>query len=131
MIVKYTQIWHLSPIKAQVLADFVAEFTPAPNHHSPLKWNLHVDGSLNSKGSCAGIILETPKGAKIKQCLRFDFKATNNQAEYEAVIAGILLAKDLEVQDLLIHSDSQLVVSQLNGDYQAKDDQMQKYLSKA
>ena len=53
------------PIKAQVLADFVTEFTPAPNYHSPLKWNLHVDGSSNSKGSGVGIILETPKGAKI------------------------------------------------------------------
>lgn len=62
--------------------------------------------------------------------MRFDFKATNNQAEYEALIAGIILAKDMAVQNLVIHSDSQLVVSLLNGDYQAKDEQMQKYLAK-
>ncbi|MCI78084.1 gag-pol polyprotein, partial [Trifolium medium] len=48
-----------------------------------------VDGSSNLRGSGAGVVLEGPDGVLIEQTLRFDFKASNNQAEYEALIAGM------------------------------------------
>src|ERR1044072_3825910 len=118
------------PIKAQVLADFVTELTPAPAEHSPKMWTLFVDGSSNAKGSGAGLILLTPDEAEIEQCLKFEFKASNNQAEYEAMIAGLTMALDLGVTNLTVNSDSQLVVSQISGDYQANDDSMAKYLAK-
>src|ERR1044072_7121733 len=118
------------PIKAQVLADFVTELTPAPAEHSPKMWTLFVDGSSNAKGSGAGLILLTPDEAEIEQCLKFEFKASNNQAEYEAMIAGLTMALDLGVTNLTVNSDSQLVVSQISGDYQAKDDTMAKYLAR-
>jgi len=57
----------------------------------------------------------------IEQALRFVFKASNNQAEYESLIAGMLLAKEMGVQSLLAKSDSLLVTSQETGEYQAKD----------
>jgi len=60
--------------------------------------------------------------------LRFAFKASNNQAEYEALIAGMLLAKEMGAQSLLAKSDSQLVTGQVTGEYQAKDPQMAAYL---
>ena len=89
-----------------------------------------MDGSSNAKGSGAGLILLTPEEAEIEQCLKFEFKASNNQAEYEAMIAGLTIALDLGVTNLIVNSDSQLAVSQISGDYQEKDDTMAKYLTK-
>ena len=62
--------------------------------------------------------------------LRFDFPATNNEAEYEALIAGLQLARRLGAQRIHVRSDSQLVVCQVLGEYEAKDETMQRYLSK-
>ena len=64
----------------------------------------------------------------IEQALRFAFKASNNQTEYEALIADILLAKGMGAQSLLAKSDSLLVTGQVTGEYQAKDPQMAAYL---
>jgi len=69
------------------MADFVAKFTSPAQHVAPFMWLLLVDGSSNLKGSGAGIILEGPGDVLIEQSLRFEFKASNNQAEYEALIA--------------------------------------------
>ena len=81
---------------------------------------LSVDGSSNQQGSGAGVILE--------QSLRFAFKANNNQAEYEALIAGILLAKEMGARVLMAKSDSLLVTGQVTGEFQTKDPQMAAYL---
>ena len=74
---------------------------------------LFVDGSSNLKGSGAGIILEGPEGIAIEQSLRFGFKASNNQAEYEALIASLQLVKEMGANSLIVKSDSQLVTSQV------------------
>ena len=92
------------------------------------QWMLSVDGSSNQQGSGAGIILSGPNGVLIEQALRFSFKASNNQAEYEALIAGMLLAKEMGAQSLLGKSDSQLVTGQVTGEYHTKDPQMAAYL---
>ena len=103
-------------IKEQVLGDFVMEFTSA----EPVKnaqtvtdlsiWKLSVDGAANAQGSGAGLILTSPEGIEIEYALRFRFHTSNNEAEYEAVIAGLNLAHSLEVDRLEIYSNSQLVV---------------------
>ena len=54
-----------------------------------------MDGSLNGKGSGAGVILEGPNDIVLKYSLKFDFKTTNNQAEYEALVASLQLAKEI------------------------------------
>jgi len=64
----------------------------------------------------------------IEQALRFAFKANNNQAEYEALIVGMLLAKELGARSLLVKRDSLLVTGQVTGEYQAKDPQLSSYL---
>ena len=90
-------------IKGQVLADFVMEFTsaePAENSQTPTNlpiWRLSVDGATNAQGSKAGLILISLKGIDIEYALRFGFQASNNEAEYEAVIAGLNLAHSMEV----------------------------------
>ena len=83
---------------------------------------------IQQQGSGAGIILEGPHGLLIEQALRFAFKANNNQADYEALIAGMLLAKEMGAQSLLAKSDSLLVTGQVTREYQAKDPQMAAYL---
>ncbi|XP_068492117.1 uncharacterized protein [Phaseolus vulgaris] len=118
-------------IKGQVYADFVAELSPRGDPQEAelgSQWVLSVDGSSNQQGSGVGIILEGPNGVLIEQALRFAFKASNNQAQYEALIVGMLLAKEMGAQSLLAKSDSQLVTGQVKGEYQAKDPQMSAYL---
>jgi len=83
---------------------------------------LSVDGSSNQQGSGAGVIFKNR--LLIEQALRFAVKANNNQAKYEALIAGMLLAKEMGAQSLLAKSDSLLVTSQVTREYQAKDPHM-------
>ena len=123
-------------IKGQVLADFVMEFTsaePALNAQTmtdlPIL-KLYVDGASNVQGSRAGLILTSPEGIDIEYALIFGFQASNNEAEYEAVIAGLNLAHSLEVDQLDVCSDSQLVVRQIEDTYEAKSGRMILYLQK-
>ncbi|KAL5563381.1 hypothetical protein UlMin_033128 [Ulmus minor] len=127
-------------IKGQALADFIAEFTYQPTSLESAKelvpspsslWHLYVDGSSTDNCSGAGVILVSPEGVRLSCALRFRFKATNNQAEYEALLAGLRLAKEVSAHHLLIYSDSQLIVNQVNSEYQAKGEKMASYLEKA
>ncbi|KAL5571186.1 hypothetical protein UlMin_020783 [Ulmus minor] len=125
-------------IKGQALADFIAKFTYTPEMSEKLttqtqnsQWKLYVDGSSTETSSRAGIILVSPDGVKLSCAVLFKFKATNNQAEYEALLSGLRLAKEVSAQHLTIYSDSQLVVSQVNSEFQAKGEKMASYLEKA
>ena len=93
-------------------------------------WKLSVDGAANAQGSGAGLILTSPEGIDIEYALRFRFHTSNNEAEYEAVIAGLNLFHSLEVDRLEICSDSQLVVRQIEDTYEAKSGRMILYLRK-
>ena len=118
-------------IKGQVYTDFVAELSPGSAQQEEevgSQWVLSVDGSSNQQGSGAGVVLEGPNGLLIEQALRFAFKESNNQAEFEAPITGMLLAKEMGARSLLAKSYSQLVTGQVIGEYQAKDPQMAAYL---
>ena len=92
------------------------------------QWVLFVDGSSNQQGSSVSIILKGPNGLLTEQAFRFAFKANNNQVEYEALIVGMLLTKELGARSLLVKSDSLLVIGQVTGKYQAKDPQIDLYL---
>ncbi|XP_042499339.1 uncharacterized protein LOC122077455 [Macadamia integrifolia] len=122
-----------SAIKGQALADFLVECTQAEEPGDPeaepnRKWALFVDGSSTTARSGAGLVLKSPEEFTIHYALRFAFPATNNEAEYEALIAGIKLAKAVMTDDLVAHSDSQLIVNQVNGQYEAKEERMAMYL---
>uniref|UniRef100_A0A2N9F6A6 RNase H type-1 domain-containing protein n=1 Tax=Fagus sylvatica TaxID=28930 RepID=A0A2N9F6A6_FAGSY len=75
-----------------------------------------------------GIVLKLPEGDTIKQAVRLQYPTTNNEAEYEALLARLKMAKILGATELDVLSDSQLVVGQVNGDYEAKEGRMQQYL---
>nr|KYP54333.1 Retrovirus-related Pol polyprotein from transposon 17.6 [Cajanus cajan] len=119
-------------IKAQALADFVMELTPPAEEGTvrETQWILSVDGASNLGGSGAGIVLEGPEGILLEQSLRFEFRASNNQAEYEALLAGMSLAKEMGWTSLSARSNSQLITGQVAGTFQAKDPQLAKYLEK-
>ena len=123
-------------IKTQALADFLAEFTFSEvkgltsTSAAPQRWTLHVDGSSNSEGSGAGLLLEDPQGELCSYALRFDFTASNNETEYEAVIASLQLAHRLGARHILVNSNSQLVMCQILCEYETREEVMRRYLSK-
>ncbi|XP_043808001.1 uncharacterized protein LOC122722135 [Manihot esculenta] len=98
--------------------------------HPEFNWKLYVDGASSTEGSGAGIMLKGPEDFKVCYALRLEFKASNNVAEYEALINGMLVALEVGVTDLEVNSDSQLVINQVTGMYQARDPLMQSYLAK-
>nr|XP_025652340.1 uncharacterized protein K02A2.6-like [Arachis hypogaea] len=93
-------------------------------------WKLHVDGSSNSTYGGTGVILENQDGITIEQSIRYEFPVSNNQAEYEALLAGLSLAQEVGAKVLEVNTDSQVVSSQINGDYQTRDPLLQQYLAK-
>ncbi|KAF7802418.1 Retrovirus-related Pol polyprotein from transposon 17.6 [Senna tora] len=103
------------------------------NESEPIEnnWIVFVDGSAGRRGSGVGVTILTPEGVAIDQALELNFKTTNNQAEYEALIAGLNLASELGATNLLVSSDSQLVVGQLNGDFEVKEPTIAKYVERS
>ena len=121
-------------IKAQALVDFIAEFTskdnePTKDVEHTSKWTANIDGSSTKNAGGIGIILKSLEGDIIKQAIRLQCSTTNNEAEYEALLTGLKMAKILGATELDVLNDSQLVVGQVNGDYEAKERQMQQYLN--
>lgn len=88
---------------------------------------MHFEGSKMRTGLGAGIVLTSPKGDKLKYVLQIHFAASNNVAEYEALIHGLRLAKELGIRRILCYDDSKLVVQQSSGDWDAKDANMASY----
>ncbi|XP_015961230.1 uncharacterized protein LOC107485227 [Arachis duranensis] len=85
------------PIKSQFLADFIAELTVPSEEDHTKQWTLYVDGSSNNGGCGAGIRLESKDGFILEHSLHLAFKASNNQSEYEALVAGLRLCLDLQI----------------------------------
>ena len=128
-------------IKGQALEYFIVECTiiqkedeqakkPEDNEENWPVWRLFVDGSSNEHNSGVGLILITPEGHRIHCTLRFDFSASNNEAEYEALLVGLRLTRDVKVVTVDIYSDSKLVVNQVLGEYQARGLKMTSYHNK-
>ncbi|XP_016652663.1 PREDICTED: uncharacterized protein LOC107880143 [Prunus mume] len=128
----------LEAVKAQAVVDFLSEFTNVQPPSLPTDqlemsmekkiqpnfsfWILHVDGASNQQGS---------EDNETQYALLFGFKASNNEAEYEALLTGLRLASELGVQQLRIFSDSQLVVNHVTKEHQDRDKSMSAYLAEA
>jgi len=103
-------------LKAQVFADFLAEMT-FPAEENTEEWTVFVDESSSSKWSGAKVIIENGEGIVVEISLGLSFPVTNNTAEYEAFLAGLQIALDLGAKRVKIFTDSQLVASQVTGEY--------------
>ena len=95
----------------------------------PPCWKVYVDGTANQRGSGVGLVLITPKGATIEKSLKLGFSATNNEAEYEALLQGMAMVQKMGGKVVEMFSDSRLVVGQVRGEMEAKDVRMQEYLN--
>nr|GEY59253.1 reverse transcriptase domain-containing protein [Tanacetum cinerariifolium] len=89
---------------------------------------LFTNGSSCVDGSGAGLILTNPVGVEFTYALRFQFTASNNEVEYEALVAGLRIAAQMGVKNVQVNVDSKLVANQVLGTYAAKEDNMIKYL---
>ena len=118
--------------KAQALADFIVESSGGsePVPYKAQTWKLFVDGAKNEHGAGARIILRGPDRITMKYGVKICFEIINNAAEYEALIAGLALAVEVKAEDLKIFSDSQLVVDNVIGGFQVKDELLIKYLAR-
>ena len=107
-------------IKAQALADFIAEFT-FPDEDNPTNkaewWTIQTDDSSAQKRGGVGVVITTPDGEVLKYGVQLRFPTTNNEAKYEGILTRLRLGKALGVKNLLIQSDSKLVVKQIKGEY--------------
>ena len=127
-------------VKGQVLEDFIMEFTPSNTSTKPTEttqlapdlpiWRLSINRAANSKGSGVGLILTSLDGIDVEYTLKFGFQASNNEAEYEAIMVGLNLANSMEVDQLEVCSDSQLAVKWIEDSYEARGEKMIIYLKK-
>jgi ribonuclease HI len=90
---------------------------------------MYFDGFYTLKGAGAGVVLIPPEGDVLKYAIQLEFLATNNITEYEGLVNGLRLAKELGIRRLLIRGDSQLVPKQVQKEYDCNSDMMAEYLA--
>ena len=90
---------------------------------------MYVDGILNQKGSRVGLVLISPEKVNVEKSLRLDFSATNNEAEYEALMMGMAMVQRMGGTSVKVFSNLRLVVNQVKREFEAKDERIQGYLS--
>ncbi|VFQ61183.1 unnamed protein product [Cuscuta campestris] len=90
-------------------------------------WEMAVDGASGPRGYGGGIVFTTPEGFRIYHAIIFNFKLTNNEAEYEALAGGLRLAQALKISRVSIKSDSSLIVGQVTGNIEAREGRMAQY----
>ena len=91
-------------------------------------WELYVDGATNQRGSGVGLVLLSHEKITIEKSLRLNFSAMNNEAEYEALLKGMVVVQKMGGKAVRVFLDSKLVMGQVRGDLEARDSRMQEYL---
>ena len=114
-------------VKGQALADFLADHPclEIEGEMDPIEislimlspWKLNFDGSRTQDSTGVGIVIESPEGWKTQFSFQLSFDCSNNQAEYEALIIGLEILKEMGVSTVEIKGDSLLVLNQLAGKY--------------
>ena len=108
------------------MADFIAKFTLPDDKKAQDEskwWTILTDRSSVQKKEGVGVIINTPEGETLKYGVRLQFPATNNEAEYEAILIGLKIGRALRAKNLLLKSDSKLVIGQTKGEYEAKKEE--------
>jgi ribonuclease HI len=91
-------------------------------------WTLFFDGSTRQQGGSARVVLIDPSGDQVKYMVHLEFKATNNMAEYEALIFYLTVALSLGIRQLLVKGDSQLIIKQVRGECSCNEPRLAAYL---
>ena len=114
-----------------MLVDFIAELPQSKTCPDNLDWwTLNIDGVSRQSEVGISLQLRTPSGDKIEQSIRLGFSASKNKSKYEAILADLELVADVSADRLLIRNDSQLVVKQVNEEFESCDPRMVKYVSR-
>jgi len=100
------------------MADFVTQYCGMTGTLEIVPWTLFFDGSTCDRGAGIGIVLISPQGRKYEFSLSIVATSTNNQAEYQALIKGLELLKEVQADAVKIFGDSMLVINQLAGIYE-------------
>ena len=101
-------------IKSKVLADFIAEWTEAQQPTPTIildHWKMYFNGSLKLGGAGDGVLFISPDGKQLKYVLQILWPATNNEAEYEALLHGLRVAVSLGIKCLLVYGESSVVIN--------------------
>jgi ribonuclease HI len=117
-------------IKSQVLADFLAEWVDTQLPTTPIQaelWTMYFDGSLMKSRAGAGLLFISPLGKHVHYVIRLHFPASNNVAEYEALVNGLHITVELGVRRLDAWGDSQLVIDQVMKNSHCRDQKMEAY----
>jgi ribonuclease HI len=117
-------------LKSQVLADFLAEWVDTQLPIAPIQpelWTMYFDGSLMKTGAGAGFLFISPLGKHVRYVLRLHFPASNNMAEYEALVNGLRIAVELGVRRLDARGNSHLVIDQVMKNSHYRDQKMEAY----
>jgi ribonuclease HI len=118
-------------IKSQVIPDFIIEWTEVQTPGPPdmfSSWTMYFDGSKRAHGAGAGVILVSPKGDRMRYVLQLNFsKASNNEAEYDALLHDMRMVKACGSTRLTIYGDSNLVIQQTMKQCDAMLDTMASY----
>jgi ribonuclease HI len=115
-------------IKGQIIADFITEHRdPSIDLLEITHWAFFFDGSSCGKGGGVGILLISPRGEMFEFANPIQPTVTNNQAEYEALLRGLRYLKEVGAVSVEVYGDSELVIKQLNGQYESKSDALRNY----
>ena len=99
------------------------------SQEEPLFWKVYVDGATNQRGFGVGLVLVSSEKLIIEKSLRLDFSAANNEAEYEALLEGMFMVQRMGGKAVNMFSNSRLVIGQVKGELEARDERIQGYLS--
>jgi ribonuclease HI len=117
-------------IKTQALVDFISEWTKnqVPKSLEVTEiWRMYFDDSLRLQGAGVGILFIAPRGEQLKYALQLLFLASNNAAEYEALVHGLSITVSLGINKIMVYDDSLVVISQVNKVWDCLTDSMNKY----
>ena len=92
-------------------------------------WKIFFDGASYKDGACIGIVFVSPTQETISLSQKLEFEATNNVAEYEALVLGLRAAKDMGIKEIVVFGDAELIIQQIKNVYQTKHLRLRSYIN--
>ncbi|KAL0428241.1 UNVERIFIED_CONTAM: hypothetical protein Slati_2998900 [Sesamum latifolium] len=127
---EHQPVYYVSKVLQGAKQDFISETTGEEDSKHNQEWTMFVDGSSTSSKSGVGIVIKSLEAAYMEYTIILEFPASNNEAEYEAILLGCRLIHAAGARKVHAYSDSQLVLNQAEGEYKPRQEKMTKYLAK-
>jgi ribonuclease HI len=124
-----SSIFHIDNVVQQSFPLTKSVAAPQSAENQNLLWKLYFDGASSREGAGAGVVLISPEHEVITLSYKLEFDTTNNIAEYEALLLGLRAAREMKIQHLKVHGDSELIVQQVRNVYQTKNIRLKDYIN--